>query len=69
MSTLDKIDGFLDEGKLVHGFWVTLSGRGGELDRQFVTGQKEIKKVLMDWTNSGFSDGDTIRIQRGKSER
>lgn len=26
------------------------------------------KKILMDWANSGFADGDTIRIQRGKSE-
>jgi hypothetical protein len=65
--TIDKIDKFLNEGKMIKGIWVILSGKGGELDRAFVKDNRGIKGVLMDWSST-LSDGDTIKIQKGESE-
>ena len=58
----------IKEGKMQKGFWVVLSGKGGELDKAFVKDKKGIKSVLMDWSST-VSDGDTIKIEKGESER
>ena len=65
--TIEKIDKFLNEGKMQKGYWVILSGRGGELDKAFVKDKKGIKAVLIDWSST-LSDGDTIKLKKGESE-
>jgi len=65
--TIEKIDKFLNEGKMLRGFWVTLSNKGGELASEFVKDNRGIKGLLMDWSST-LSDGDTIKIKKGESE-
>jgi len=62
-----KLTKYLDEGKMQKGIWVILSGKGGELDKEFVKDNRGIKAVLMDWSST-LSPGDTIKIQKGESE-
>ena len=62
-----KLEKYLSEGKFQKGYWVILSGKGGELDKAFVKDKRGIKAVLMDWSST-LSDGDTIRIKQGESE-
>jgi hypothetical protein len=65
--TIEKIDKFLNEGKMQKGYWLTLSGKGGELDSAFVKDKRGIKAVLIDWSST-LSDGDTIKLKKGESE-
>ena len=67
--TIEKIDKFLNEGKMVKGYWVTLSNKGGELAREFIKGglASGMKALLMDWSST-LGDGDTIKIKKGESE-
>ncbi len=64
---MTKIRKYLGEGKFQKGYWVILSGKGGELDRVFVKNNRGIKAVLMDWSST-LGHGDVIRIEKGESE-
>lgn len=64
---MKKLEKYLGEGKFKKGFWVILSGKGGELDREFVKDNRGIKAVLMDWSST-LSHGDIIKIEKGESE-
>ena len=70
-KVLDKLPPIrftISEGKMQKGYWVSLHGRAGELDSAFVKDKKGIKSVLIDWAST-LSDGDTIKIKKGESER
>ena len=64
---LDKIDKFLNEGKMQKGYWLTLSNKGGELASEFVKDNRGMKGLLMDWSST-LGDGDIIKIKKGSSE-
>jgi hypothetical protein len=57
---------------IMDGFWIVLSGQGGELDRFFVKTEEQIGpelavKLANDWVVIGV--GDTIKIEEGWSEQ
>jgi len=68
LKKLPSIRYTMSEGKMQKGYWVSLHGRAGELDSAFVKDKKGIKSVLIDWAST-LSDGDTIKIKKGESER
>lgn len=64
-EALENIE--LSEGRFKKGYWVTLSGRGGELESEFAKNQRDIKKIIMSWVST-LGDGDIIKVNRGESE-
>ena len=62
-----KLKDFINEAKFRRGYWVVLSGKAGELDREFASKRSDIKKILMNWASS-LDAGDIIKIERGESE-
>ena len=67
MSFKDYLEN-LDEGSFAKGYWLTLSGKGGELDSAFAAKKSDFKKILMNWAST-LEDGDVIRVKKGESER
>ena len=60
----------LNEGSFKSGYWVILSGRGGELTRNFTEKKSGIKNLIIDLARGGQIDaGDTISIEKGKTEK
>ena len=60
----------LNEGSFKRGYWVILSGRGGELTRNFTEKKSGIKNLIIDLAREGQIDaGDTISIEKGKTEK
>ena len=59
-----------NEGSFKRGYWVILSGRGGELTRDFTERKSGIKNLIIDLAREGQIDaGDTISIEKGKTEK
>ncbi len=57
---------------MVKGFWITLHGTGGPLDRKFVREEGEIAStlanlILTEWTV--INGGDRITVEYGESEQ
>lgn len=67
MGKAKDVASMLSEGTMKNGIWVILSGRGGEIDREFVEKKSDIKAVLSRWS-SVLDVGDTIKIEAGSSE-
>ncbi len=66
VATARQLQAQLDSpGPMRPGWWVTLSGLGGVLDRQFVTREAQIKPVINGWT---VEPGDTITVVAGTSQ-
>lgn len=58
----------LQEGSFKRGYWITLYGTGGELDKEFTENRAGIKKIIIPWLRN-IDDGDSISVDSGESER
>jgi|3_EtaG_2_1085321.scaffolds.fasta_scaffold03901_8 hypothetical protein len=64
-NTSLKNEGSFKRAPLKRGYWVILSGRGGELTRDFTERKSGIKKLIIDLAREGQIDaGDTISIEK-----